>query len=245
MKLIQDDPNTETIVAQASNFRFSGVRPESLGATEYTLATLVTDVTGSTSGFEDLILDMRRMVVDACKSNPRAEFLMLRATEFNTQVKETQGFKEVNSVDQGSWIATRAHGMTHLFDATAEAIEATNGYGEILSGQDFNVNGVIFVVTDGADTGSINTPATIKMLAEMGVKNEHLESLNIILIGVNAKDCKKQLEAFQNGAGLTQYVDAGNATPAELAKLAKFIAASISSQSQSLGTGGPSQALSF
>lgn len=245
MKLISDDPHTETIVAQASNFQFSGVRPDSLGATEYTLATIVTDITGSTGGFEDEILKMRKLVVDACKSNPRAEFLMLRTTEFNSQIKETQGFKEVNAVDTNSWSATRAHGVTHLFDAAAEAIEATNGYGEILSNQDFNVNGVVFIITDGDDTGSINTPSTIKMLSELGVKEEHLESLNVILIGINAQSYHAKLTRFQQDAGLQQYVDAGNATASDLAKLAKFIAASISSQSQSLGTGGPSQALTF
>ena len=36
-------------------------------------------------------------------------------------------------------------------------------------------------------------------------------------------------------------IDAGDATPAKLAKLAVFISTSISSQSQHLGTGGPSQ----
>ena len=37
------------------------------------------------------------------------------------------------------------------------------------------------------------------------------------------------------------HIDVGDATPRKLAKLAAFVSQSISSQSQALGTGGPSQ----
>ncbi|UCE66565.1 MAG: hypothetical protein JSU85_00700, partial [Candidatus Zixiibacteriota bacterium] len=58
-------------------------------------------------------------------------------------------------------------------------------------------------------------------------------------------ECKAYLDDFKDKANLQQFVNAGNATPKTLAKLANFISKSISSQSQSLGTGGPSQSLSF
>ena len=53
------------------------------------------------------------------------------------------------------------------------------------------------------------------------------------------------LTDFSKTAGFTQYVELGNANAATLAKLADFVSRSISSQSQSLGTGGPSQSLTF
>lgn len=46
-------------------------------------------------------------------------------------------------------------------------------------------------------------------------------------------------------AGFTQYVEVDNATDAKLAKLADFVSRSVSSQSQALGSGGPSKALTF
>lgn len=239
----QDDESMVT--GSGQGFSFSGVRPEKLGATEYTLCTLVSDVTGSMSGHEGPLLAMAKEVVAACKKNPRAEFLMLRRTEFNTQVFERNGFVEVNNIDTSQWAPPHVSGMTNLFDAVYEAVAATNDYSKILTDQDFSVNGVVFVITDGEDTTSLQTPKSIRDEINRGIKNEVIESLNVILIGINAKACRVALETFQKGAGLTQYVDAGSTSSAELAKLANFIAASISSQSQSLGTGGPSQALTF
>ena len=43
---------------------------------------------------------------------------------------------------------------------------------------------------------------------------------------------------------ISQYIDAGAATKGKLAKLADFVSQSVSSQSQALGTGGPSQNIS-
>ena len=43
---------------------------------------------------------------------------------------------------------------------------------------------------------------------------------------------------------MTKFIDAGAANERSLAKLADFVSQSISSQSQSLGTGGPSQNIS-
>ena len=58
-------------------------------------------------------------------------------------------------------------------------------------------------------------------------------------------DVKKALEAFPKDAYLSQFVDIGDATPGKLAKLANFVSESVSSQSQALGSGAPSQAINF
>jgi hypothetical protein len=230
---------------QAGSFSFSGVRPEKLGATEYTLVTYVGDITGSVSGHEAELLDVKKSVVAACQKSPRAEFLLLRNTEFNTQVVEVHGFVELATVDASQYQEPDCHGGTALFDATYAAAAATNEYAKQLSDADFSVNAIVFVVTDGDDTSSIQTPASVAAEIARGVQNEWLESLSVVLVGVNATRYKRQLEDFTNKAKLTQYVDVGDATPQRLANLADFVSRSISSQSQALGTGGPSQALTF
>ena len=50
------------------------------------------------------------------------------------------------------------------------------------------------------------------------------------------------LDGFATEAGM-KYLSAGDATNGKLAKLAEFVSQSVSSQSQSLGTGGPSQTI--
>lgn len=241
MKLITEDMQT----GQVGNFKFSGVRPEKLGATEYTLVTIVTDKTGSISDFAGDLLGVKRAVAEACKKSPRADFLMFRSVEFNTDIDEEHGFKELAQVDSASYAAPVCGGMTALFDASWNAVAATNEYARILSEQDFGVNAVVFVITDGDDNVSTRTPRMVATEMKRGVQNEWLESLNVVLIGVNATRYRAELESFSKEAGLTQYVDVGDATPQKLAMLADFVSRSISSQSQSLGTGGPSQALTF
>jgi uncharacterized protein YegL len=230
---------------QVANYSFSGVRPEKLGAPEYTLVTTVLDITGSVTSYAAQLLEMKQAIVRACRKNPRAEFLMLRDVEFNEDVTEVHGFADLNRIDENQYAVPNCRGLTALYDATYAAVAATNEYGRILTEQDFNVNGVVFVVTDGDDNRSVQTPSSIRQELLRGVQNESIESLVVVLIGINAGQFKVALERFQKDAGLQQFVDAGDATPRNLAKLAEFVSRSISSTSQSLGTGGPSQPLTF
>jgi hypothetical protein len=66
-------------------------------------------------------------------------------------------------------------------------------------------------------------------------------------VGVNITESYVQtaLANYASDAGFSQYVDAGKADAKNLAKLAQFISKSISSQSQSLGSGGASKPLVF
>lgn len=241
MKLFNENMQT----GQAGAFSFSGVRPEKLGSTEYTLVTYVGDKTGSVSRFAPELLETKKAVVAACQKSPRAEFLLFRNTEFNSRVDEIHGFAELATIDPAQYQEPNCSGLTNLFDATFAAIAATNEYAKTLSDSDFSVNGIVFVVTDGDDTGSVQTPRSIATEILRGVQNEWLESLNVVLVGINAQQYKQELQKFVADAKLTQYVDVGDATPQRLAKLADFVSRSISSQSQSLGTGGASQALTF
>lgn len=241
MKLFDDNMQA----GQAGNFGFSGVRPEKLGSTEYTLVTYVGDKTGSVRHYAQLLLDCKKAVIGACRKSPRAEFLLVRNTEFNTEVDEVHGFVELATLDESQYALPKCSGHTALFDATYAAIAATNEYAKTLSDQDFSVNGIIFVITDGVDDSSVQTFASIKAELTRGIENESLESLMVVLIGVNASMFKRQLDEFKVGAELTQYIDAGEATPQKLAQLADFVSRSISSQSGALGTGGPSVPLVF
>lgn len=243
MKLFSDDMQ----VGQVGNFGFSGVRPDKLGSTEYTLVSYVEDKTGSLTGLEALLLELKKAAVLSCKRSPRAEYLLVRNTAFNTSIEEIHGFAELAVIDVNQYQAPHCTGMTALYDATYDGVAATNEYAKILSGQDFSVNGIVFVSTDGCESPGASTQTVKTIAAEIrrGVQNEWLESLMVVLIGVNAAQYKAQLDAFKDDAGLTQYVDAGDATPDNLAKLANFVSRSISSQSQALGTGGPSVPLTF
>lgn len=232
----------------SGHYGFSGVRIENLGATEYTLVSIAVDCSGSVSGFQAEMEKAVQSIVESCYKSPRADNLMIRLTTFNSQLSENHGFKLLSDCNKDDYKgALNAWGSTALFDASENAVSSVTLYGKSLMKNDFNVNAIIVVVTDGCDNVSKYTANSVKESLKKAVSDETLESLVSILIGVNIQDTEvsRALDFFHKEAGFTQYVEVGNADSKTLAKLADFVSKSISSQSQSLGTGGPSKPLTF
>ncbi|MCP5425943.1 MAG: VWA domain-containing protein [Gammaproteobacteria bacterium] len=237
----------QTVNIGAGNFRFSAVRPEHLGATEYTLVTIVVDVTASVAAFKKELLEAVKTAVEGCRKSPRADNLLLRLITFNTERQEVHGFKPLNAVDSKAYKPFKPHGMTALFDATYDAVTATLRYAKMLVEQDFDVNAAIYIITDGWDNSSTVGPRHIAEEIRAAYREETVENLITVLIGVNTQDAtvQKALQDFKDEAELTQYLAAGAATPQKLAKLADFVSRSISVQSQALGSGQAGQSLTF
>lgn len=234
------------VIGGMQGFKFSGIRTEHLGATEYTLATIAVDVTGSVSGFENDLLNCLKEAVRSCKKSPRSDNLLLRVIKFSDSlpggIEEIHGFKPLAEINpDNDYPDLRPGGMTPLCDATFSTVGSINSYAKKLMDDDFLANGIAFIITDGGDNSSKTTPKMIRKEIEKAVKGEEIESLVTVLIGINAQAFKTILENFQREAGIDQYIDAGDATKSKLAKLANFVSQSVSSQSQALGTGGPSQ----
>lgn len=246
---LNDDTMKTMNLSGPGNFSFSGVKPEELGASEYTLATLIIDHSGSTQSFESDLLSCVKTVLESCKASPRAENLLVRLVKFNQNVTEVHGFKELEEIDVADYPAFNSTGMTSLFDAVYSSIEATEAYAKLLTAQKYDVNAAIYIVTDGSDNTSTNSIASVSDALKKVVTNETLESMVSFLIGLKdpktgigwEREVGRLLKEFHEEANLTEYVDMGDATPESLAKLAYNISGSISSQSQMLGSGGPSQ----
>lgn len=242
------DDNMDVIkIAGAGNFQFSGVRLDDLEATKYCLVTIAIDKSTSVEYFNDELLKAKKSIIDACKKSPLADNLMIRLIEFNHNLEEVHGFKLLSTIDPNDYEAPLCDGMTALYDATYTAIGATITYAKNLTDQDYDANGICFIITDGMNNRGKTTPKMINDLVKNAKLGEEIESLITILVGVNTQnsDIKQYLDEFSREANLTQFVDVGDATPQKLAKLATFVSKSISSQSQALGTGGPSQSLNF
>jgi uncharacterized protein YegL len=231
-----------------SHYGYSATRLEELGATEYTIATIVADVSGSTAAFTfDMEAAITR-IVQACKYSPRADNVLLRLVAFDDTLGELHGFKlleNCNLSDYGGVL--RSGGSTALFDATENAVASTTNYAQKLASGDFSANAILFVITDGMDNASRVSPAQVKKALAQAVTSEALESIVSILIGVNVTDSQVSayLRRFQTDAGFSQYIEIDKADAKTLARLAEFVSQSISAQSQALGTGGGSQQLVF
>lgn len=238
---------TMSNINTASNYGFSAVKLDQLGATEYSLATIVVDRSSSLYGFDRDLEKMLSAAVESCQKSPRAENMMVRVVSFNQNETEIHGFKLLESIDPADYDGViNTSGTTLLFDTTYRAIEASRDYGEMLVNQDYMANAIVFVVTDGMDNKSKFAPSQIATLVEQVRKAEVLDSIAVVLVGMTSDpSVQVYLDEFKNEAKLDEYIEMGDVTPAKLAKLAGYISKSTSSTSQALGTGGPSQSLSL
>jgi hypothetical protein len=230
------------------SFGFSATKLSDLGATEYTLVTLVVDESSSVGSFRTEMVDAIKAVVNACKYSPRADNLMIRLVTFSDNLTEVHGFKLLSAVNTDDYNSLlNKGGMTALFDASTNSVEATSSYGKTLVDNDFSTNAIVVVITDGCDNRSSFTANSVGDSMKKALSGETLESLVSILIGVNVADqqVSQYLNQFKTDGGFTQYVELKDANAKTLAKLAQFVSKSISSQSTALGTGGPSKSLNF
>jgi hypothetical protein len=238
----------------AGAFGFSAVGMEDLEATEYTLVTVVVDKSSSVASYEKEMEACIKEVVESCKSSPRSEFLLIRLVAFNQDMSEIHGFKRLIDCDLSDYDGClNPGGTTALFATVKNAVDATAAYGQNLVDSDYSVNALVVILTDGMDNRSdymtppVHASDVKDAMAEI-TRSESLESLLSILVGVGVggyTDISQYLNDFQTESKLDQYVEIKDANAKTLAKLAKFVSRSISSQSSALGTGGPSQPLQF
>jgi len=233
-----------------SPFGFSAARiDDTLGATEYTLVGIAVDASGSIAGFVDDMETAIQEIVKACSHSDRKDYLMLRLFTFdNNEINEVHGYRplqDCNLADYKGFL--KARGMTNLYDATHNMVSSISKYGKDLQDQDYDANGILFVITDGCENSSTHGVHEVKEAFAKVTKEESLESLVSILVGVGTQSSSnsQELQNFKNSVGFTQFIETSGASERELAKLAQFVSKSISRQSSSLGTGGPSAQLSL
>lgn len=233
----------------AGNFTYSAAKIENLGASEFTLVTIVNDTSGSVSNYRDLMEKTLAEVQSACKQSPRADYLLIRHLQFNDNVHETHGFVPLDGLKPDQYVnSLNIGGSTALFDATKNGLLAMSDYAKKLASQHFMANGILIVMTDGDDNVSACSADDVKKAFDTVRKTEALESVLSILVGVGYGDDKyirDKLDVFHKEAGFSQFVDQKDADAKTLAKLAAFISKSISSQSQALGSGSVSKQLTF
>lgn len=229
-----------------SQFGFSAKRIDDLESSEYTLANIILDTSSSVQSFKSELEKAYKEIVGACRKIPTSDSILVRASTFSNSVDELHGFVNLEDIDE-SQIDLQIGGMTALHDAALSVIESTAQYGENLTQQDYLVNGVVFVVTDGYENASkVSNESKIKQAIQKIAQNEQMESLKTILIGVGDETQTKQcLEDFSKNVGFDQFLFISGVSASSLAKLADFVSRSISSSSQSLGTGGPSANLTI
>lgn len=241
--------DNDTIVSTTfSGFQFSGVPTQgntSLDDTEYCIAEVIVDDSGSISSFaRDIEKYGLQQIVELCKKLPTASKIMLRVSKFSSclpnGVEEIHGLKLIRNCDSNNYNnILKANGGTPLFDATAYCLETAETYGKSLYDQEYDCSAVVFIITDGDENDSrkFTSAKKIKELIErIRTSETSLTSITTVLIGVNVKDItiKNKLEAFKNEANLNSFVALEDATVSSIGKIANLISQSLSSASQNI-----------
>lgn len=237
----------ETAVNQAS-FGFSRQRLADFQASEYTLVELHIDCSGTMAGFESQVEVVIQNVIEACRRSPRAGNLLVRVVLFASGINEVHPYKLLKEIRSDEYSGViRCGGMTSLRDTTRDMFSSIASSAKTMRDADYEVNAIGFVITDGEDTSSTSGPQQVMQACKDLVASEVVDSYRSIIISINNADPRfhSAMQQFASQCGFDQVVDVGNATPAALAKLGDFVSQSISSQSSSLGTGAPSQPVTF
>lgn len=243
-----DADDMSSFRATGSGFQFSATNINQLGASEYTLVGIACDRSSSVASFAREIEGCLKSSLEGCQRSPRVDNLLARLVAFNHDVTEEHGFRPLADCHLANYDGfLKPGGTTSLYDASVNLIDSLATYGNNLIDQDYTVNGIICILTDGVDVGSTLKVHHVKAAIERALKSEALESLVSILIGINVTDptVSQYLQSFKQETGFGQYIEAKDASPKTFAKIAGFISKSVSSQSQSVGSKAPSQPIAF
>lgn len=242
-KLMNTETETFAIIGSNNSFKFSGASIDKLGADKYTLAVIAVDNSGSVTPFKKQLEDTVATVIEACKKCPN---LMIRVVSFDSSLYEIHGFINIEDTDSKDY-KLNPGGCTNLFGASYDAVGSIVTYAKTLSDQDFGVNGICFVITDGGDTQNVIPPGKIKDMKESPIVSEDMQSFTSILIGItkDGSATNTELTKFKDDAGFNHYENINDSSPSSLAKLGNLISKSISMTSRSLQTGSGSTQLTF
>lgn len=238
---------------KVGHFGFSAVSIDDLESSGYTLATIVCDRSGSTSGFQDAMEAALKSSVEALRKHPNSESIMVRVLTIDSECEEQHGFIPLPDVDTDRYDGMlAARGMTCLFDGCVNGAQAASQYGRQLLQDRYNANGILIVITDGMNNAgkfaAESDVSHVKKAFDDTKLTECLESFTTVLIAVNVENIGvgAGLRKFHADAGFTaDMIELKDASPATIAKIGEFITDSVSSTSTSLGTGAASQSIKF
>jgi Mg-chelatase subunit ChlD len=234
---LEADIANSTIVSHLSiqthavgRFRFSVVSPEALDASHYTLVNLAFDASASSHDMRRMMEQLVRGVVNSCLHLDNNGEVLLRVVTFGTFLNEVHGFKllpQCNPADYRD--AFRCIGMTALYDAALDGVQATAALGRYLRQRGCLANGVVVIVTDGLDNQSIYGTEQVRDALTIAVERDNLESIVSIFVGILDSDSpghqemSGSLRRLSDKMGFTHYVELDDWDAMGLARLIQFI----------------------
>jgi hypothetical protein len=250
MKSANMDANLSQTLGLASylipgaKYGYTAAPPMKL-ASKNTLALSLMDESYSTKPFARQIELFCKELIKSLRNCDSADELVYMQTHFSTDFRDHHGFTPLMTLTEAMYDGCyNPGGQTHLYDNCVRCLDILTNYSKEQAKAKRLCNGFLYIVTDGRDYGSSLTQSSVREALEKAIASETLESLVTILIGVNDDpDIQRDLKAFQEAVGFTFYQPIAKADATTMSHLTGWVSQQLVSQSQHLGTGGPSQVI--
>lgn len=233
----------ESFAIPGGGYNYTALPVGDLMCPDNTVAAGLFDESGSTAKFATPMEKCVQEIIKSLRHSPRADNLVYGQWHFGTGFRELHGFTPLPMLNLQQYDGCyQPGGLTNLYDAEVKVAKFVRDYCHKKMQMKYMCNAFIYTLTDGGDTGSICTEQTVRDEFQAIISGEEAESLMSILIGVNlSKPDQDRLTDHAQKVGYSQFINIDKATESALAQVANFISHSLSSQSASLGTGGPSK----
>ena len=234
-----------------TTFGYTGIQVDELQSSTNTIAVALMDESGSTDEFKNELEQCCKTIVAALRDSTVADNLIYRQCHFGTSFREQMGFTELMKINVDVFNnCYHPGGSTHLYDSCDQVIREIGDYAKKHTALRYTVNGILFVMTDGRDYGSVLKQKDVKKALVDVMAEEDLESLMTILIGINPDSTiQAELEAFAKNIGFTKYIPLVTTDKKSLKdsldKVSQHLSQQIVAQSQVVGSGSMSQSLTF
>lgn len=248
-----DQPETQVsdplaaFMVPGSKYGYTAAPPATLQSFRNTLAVGLLDESGSTKPYARQMELFCKELIKSLRHSDDVDSIIYRQCHFGTDFREQHGFTPLAAINENNYDGCYAPGGgTAFYDAADRVLAELLDYGQQHASSKRLCNGFFFAITDGRDYDSTLKPRHVKERLESIVTSEKMESIFSVLIGVNDNDMiQQELKKLKEDIGFSAYIELSKADEKSLSKLMGWVSQQLQSQSQALGTGGPSQALTF
>lgn len=239
--------DSQTFMIPGGNYGYTGTIIDQIESFKNTIAQMLFDESGSTRPYARQMELVIKEIIKSLRASPVADQIIYRQCHFGTNFREFHGYEPISAINEDRYDGCyQPGGQTHLYDAIDRSVLEMIDYADQLAKKRYTTNGVLYLVSDGDDYGSTLSLADARKAMAKGISSESLESMLSVMVGLSNNDATlAAMEKFAKDVGFTQFLPVKDTSEATLLRIGQHASQTIVSQSQHLGTGGPSQALKF
>lgn len=209
------------------NLDFGNFNPDEIEIDETINAVFVVDTSYSVKAYVNELNTAFNDFVSTMQRSHVADRLFVSIIEFNTKVNIASGFQPIISIPQMDF-SKKIDGATALYDATLNGLKNAIDYRQNLENSGVETKTLLFIITDGDDNCSKNSPHIVKkMIDDLKADERSAFSFTFILFGVGQE---ADFIKAQKEMGIEHLAKIG-ATGSDMRKMIGFISQSISSVS--------------